>query len=232
MAKTTTTLTHLYQRMARHYGPTHWWPGDSPFEIAIGAILTQNTAWTNVERAIQNLKDQNLLSPQAILDAETPALEIALRASGYFRQKTKRLRIFSKHLMTHYDGKMVTMAKRPLEELREELLTLHGIGSETADDILLYACDHPVFVVDAYTRRILSRHGIVAPDIKYEALRATFEDHLSHDLHTFREFHGLIVFTAKDFCKTKPNCNGCPLVSLLKKGQPKLYPIASRSTSC
>ena len=216
------TLTDLYQHMANHYGPTHWWPGDSPFEIAIGAILTQNTAWTNVERAIQNLKDQDLLAPQALLDVDTPTLETALRPSGYFRQKAKRLRIFSEHLITHYTGDMANLAQRPLGELREELLTLHGIGPETADDILLYACDHPVFVVDVYTRRILSRHGIVPPDIKYEALRATFEDHLPHDLQTFREFHGLIVFTAKDFCKSKASCEGCPLVSLLKKGQPKL----------
>lgn len=217
-------LRDFYARMSAHYGPTRWWPGDSPFEIAIGAILTQNTAWTNVEKAIVNLKREKLLSPTAMLAAELPVLEAALRPSGYFRQKAVRVRLFCQHLVDHYGGSVTRMAKRPLKELRHELLALHGIGPETADDILLYACEHPVFVVDAYTRRIFSRHGIVPHDIGYEHLRAHFEDHLEHDVHTFKEYHGVIVWTAKDFCKTRPNCEGCPLQPTLKRGQPLHVP--------
>ena len=216
------TLEAFYRRMAAHYGPTHWWPGDSAFEIAIGAILTQNTAWTNVEKAIANLKRARLLSPRKMVACPVDELEAALRPSGYFRQKAKRVRLFCQHLIGHYRGSVVRMARRPLPELREELLALNGIGPETADDILLYACEKPVFVVDAYTRRILSRHGLVPPDIGYEPLRALFERHLDEDIHTFKEYHGLIVWTGKDFCRKQPDCGACPLRPLLKKGQPLL----------
>jgi endonuclease-3 related protein len=213
-------LQDFYGRMSAHYGPTHWWPGDTDFEIAIGAILTQNTAWTNVEKAIVNLKAARLLSPKAMLAASDAALETALRPSGYFRQKAKRVRLFCEHLMTHYGGSLRRMAARPLPELRDELLALHGIGPETADDILLYACGKPVFVVDAYTRRILSRHGLVEPNVGYEALRALLETHVPSDLHAYREYHGLIVWTGKDFCRTHPRCAGCPLAPTLRPGQP------------
>jgi len=216
--RTRATLRDYYARMAAHYGPTHWWPGDSAFEIALGAILTQNTAWTNVERAIANLKAARLLAPRAIVAAELPVLEAALRPSGYFRQKARRVQIFSAHLIAHYGGSMARMARRPLAELRPELLALHGIGPETADDILLYACGHAVFVVDAYTRRIFSRHGLVPSTIGYEALRAYFEGHLPHEVPLFKEYHGLIVWTAKDFCRTRPQCAGCPLAGLLPAG--------------
>lgn len=213
-------LRDFYERMAAHFGPTHWWPGDTAFEIALGAILTQNTAWTNVEKAIANLKAAGLLAPHAILDADTETLEAALRPSGYFRQKAVRVRLFCEHLLNHYDGDMARMAQRPLNELRPELLALHGIGPETADDILLYACGKPVFVVDTYTKRILSRHGVVPPNIGYEHLRAHFEGHLAADVLQWQEYHGLIVFTAKDFCRTRPNCEGCPLQPTLRRGQP------------
>ncbi len=214
------TLLSFYERMSKHFGPTHWWPGDTPFEIAIGAILTQNTAWSNVERAIENLKRARLLSPKKMLAASTEQLEAALRPSGYFRQKTKRVRVFSRHLTDHYGGSVKRMARRPLEALRPELLALHGIGPETADDILLYACEKPVFVVDAYTRRIFSRHGLVPPDLPYETLRACFEEGLDRDVALFKEYHGLIVWTGKHFCKTKAQCAGCPLEALLEKGRP------------
>lgn len=216
------TLLEMYRRMAAQYGPTHWWPGDTDFEVAVGAILTQNTAWINVEKAIINLKREKLLSPKAILACADDRLHAALRPSGYFRLKSIRLRSFCAHLVNRYGGKMANLEKQSLAELREELLSIHGIGPETADDILLYACRKPVFVVDAYTRRILSRHGLVPHDIKYEPLRALFEMHLDHDVPMFKEYHGLIVWTAKDFCRTKPNCEGCPLQPLLKRGQPVL----------
>lgn len=220
--KTNITLQSYYDQMARHHGTTHWWPGDTPYEICLGAILTQNTAWTNVGKAIANLKRAKLLSPKRLLAADTETLEAAVRPSGYFRQKAERLRIFSQHLVEHYGGSVARMAKRPLARLRPELLSLKGIGPETADDILLYACEKPVFVVDTYTRRIFSRHGLVPADIKYEALRAFFEENLDADVPYFKEYHGLIVWTGKDFCKTMPNCAGCPLEPLLKRGQPKM----------
>jgi len=201
----------FYTRMAAHYGPTHWWPGDAPFEIAIGAILTQNTAWSNVEKAIANLKMGRLLHPRAMLECPVETLEAALRPSGYYRQKCVRVRLFCQHLVDDYGGRMERLAKRPLPELREELLALNGIGPETADDILLYACGYPVFVVDAYTRRIFSRHGMVPEAIHYEDLRAVFENNLEHDVNLFKEYHGLIVWTGKDFCRKTPNCGDCPL---------------------
>lgn len=217
--KTNTTLRTFFDRMSAHHGKTHWWPGETPFEICIGAILTQNTAWTNVEKAIINLKKEKLLAPRKILAADSDTLEDALRPSGYFRQKAVRVRRFAQHLVDHYGGSVARMAKRPLAELRTELLLLNGIGPETADDILLYACGKPVFVVDAYTRRIFSRHGLVPGDIKYEALRAFFEENLAADVDYFKEYHGLIVWTGKDFCKSHPKCEGCPLEVMLKAGQ-------------
>lgn len=213
-------LETFYRRMSAHYGPTHWWPGETAFEIAIGAILTQNTAWTNVEKAIVNLKQEGLLEPRAMAECSIEQLEMALRPSGYFRQKARRVRLFCEHLNTRYGGSMRRMARRPLDELRPELLSLNGIGPETADDILLYACDKPVFVVDAYTRRIFSRHALVPPEMGYEALRAFFEQHLEDDLHLFKEYHGLIVWTGKDFCRKQPRCAECPLAALLKPGHP------------
>lgn len=212
----TRNLERAYALMAAYYGPTHWWPGDGAFEIAVGAVLTQNTAWSNVERAIANLKREKLMSARAILDCEIGRLERALKPSGYFRVKAKRLRAFCGLLAERYGGSMKRMAGRPLGALREELLEVNGIGPETADDILLYACGKTVFVVDAYTRRILSRHGMAPTDIAYEELRALFERNLEPDLHMFKEFHGLIVWTGKDFCRPKPRCEECPLAPMLK----------------
>ena len=215
--------------MAGHFGPTGWWPGDSAFEVSVGAILTQSTAWVNVEKAIANLKGGRLLSPRAILDSPVEALELALKPSGYFRVKTRRLRSFCEYLVERHEGSLKRMARRPLAELRPELLAVHGIGPETADDILLYACGHPVFVVDTYTRRILSRHGLVPQDIAYEPLRALFETHLERDVEMFKEYHGLIVLTGSRYCKATPNCAECPLRGTLKPSQPILVPGKKRS---
>ena len=218
----TASLIEFYDRMAAHFGPTHWWPGDSPFEIAVGAILTQNTAWANVERAIADLKRERLLAPEAILECDDGRLEESLRPSGYFRVKAKRLRCFCEYLIARYDGSMRRMTRQSLEELRRELIAVNGIGPETADDILLYACGKLVFVIDAYTRRIFSRHGLISNDIGYEALRAFFEKHVAPDLHRYQEYHGLIVWTGKHFCRRTPKCDECPLGPTLKKGQPIL----------
>ncbi len=170
--------------------------------------------------AIENLKRARLLTPAAILKSPPARLHRALRPSGYFRVKAKRLRCFCRHLVENYGGSMARMARRPLAELRKELLGVHGIGPETADDILLYACGHPVFVVDAYTRRILARHGLVRPNIGYEELRAVFETRFPADVPMFKEYHGLIVHTAKEFCRRTPQCAQCPLRARLKRGQP------------
>ncbi len=215
------SLQEIHDRLAAHYGPTGWWPGDTPFEIAVGAILTQNTAWTNVERAIANLKAEQLLSPRALHDAPANILEQALRPSGYFRVKAQRLRNFCAYLLETHGGSMQRMARRPLDALRPELLSVKGVGPETADDILLYACGKLVFVVDAYTRRILYRHGLVEKNIGYEALRKRFETSIPRDLHLYKEYHGLIVWTGKEFCGPKPKCEACPLRPFLQPGQPR-----------
>lgn len=215
------SLHRYYDLMMERFGPTNWWPGETDFEIAAGAILTQNTSWSNVEKAIANLKARGLLSPQAILRCRKPRLERALKPSGYFRVKAKRLRSFCEFLVEHHGGSMERLARQPLDILRESLLAVHGIGPETADDIILYACGKPVFVVDAYTRRILSRHGHVPPDIAYEPLRALFEKHLEADVDLFKEYHGLLVWTGNRYCRTKPNCEECPLAPTLRRGQPK-----------
>ncbi|MFO7775462.1 MAG: endonuclease III domain-containing protein [Candidatus Hydrogenedentota bacterium] len=214
------TLQEIHDRLAAHYGPTGWWPGESPFEIAVGAILTQNTAWANVERAIANLKAGKLLSPGTIHDCPADSLEEAIRPSGYFRVKAQRLRNFCAYLLEKHGGSMERMAREPLEALRPELLAVKGVGPETADDILLYACGKLVFVVDAYTRRILYRHGVTGKDIGYEALRELFETNIPRDHHLYKEYHGLIVWTGKEFCGPKPKCEACPLRPLLLPGQP------------
>lgn len=201
----------MFSCMQNYYGPTHWWPGDTPFEIAIGAILTQNTAWTNVEKAIEKLKKEQLLKPDTMLSIPVAQLEEAIRSSGYYKQKAKRLRTFCAYLMDGYGGSIRRMAKQATARLREELLALNGIGPETADDILLYACDKPVFVVDTYTRRILSRHHIVSETVGYTDLQQLFHDNLSQDVTLFKEFHGLIVYIGKDFCRRTPRCDACPL---------------------
>lgn len=210
-------LQTYYDRMMAHFGATHWWPAETPFEVAVGAILTQNTAWTNVERAIARLKREKLLSPKAILQADTARLEEALRPAGYYRIKAVRVRNFCRYLMDTYGKRdpMARMAERDSAVLRCELLSLNGIGPETADDILLYACDKPVFVVDAYTRRIFSRHGLVPHDIAYEPLKDFFERHIVPELFIYKEYHGLIVWTGKDFCRRTPKCAQCPLAALL-----------------
>ncbi len=207
-------LKRMYSLLERHYGPTHWWPGDTPFEIAIGAILTQNTAWTNVEKAISNLKEEQLLHPVSMLSVSVERLETAIRPSGYYRQKARRLRTFCEYLASNYDNDMQRMAGQPLETLRDELLGLNGIGPETADDILLYACEKPMFVVDTYTRRILSRHAMVSEEIGYNALQTLFHEHLPSDVTLFKEYHGLIVYTGKDYCRRSPRCEECPLRNL------------------
>jgi endonuclease-3 related protein len=164
-----------YYALFNAWGPQHWWPAQSPFEVIVGAYLTQNTSWTNVEKALANLRSAHLLSVSGIRRASLEKLERLIRPAGYFRQKAKRLKVFVAFLDQQYQGSLTKLFARPTQELREELLNLHGVGPETADSILLYAGNHPVFVVDAYTRRILARHEILPEDATYDKSRRLFE---------------------------------------------------------
>lgn len=202
-------LTRTYRTLLRAYGPQQWWPGDTPFEIMVGAVLTQNTAWTNVEKAIANLKAATALSPAAIVAADPLKLAEWLKPSGYFNIKAKRLRAFCVWYLAQ--GGYDVLARRDTETLRADLLAVHGIGPETADDILLYAFARPVFVIDAYTRRIFARLGLIAGDEPYEELRAFCERHIHSDVQTYNEFHALIVVHGKDVCRPKPRCDRCVL---------------------
>lgn len=208
------TLQQLCNRLAAHFGPLHWWPADSPFEVVIGAILTQNTAWRNVEYAIANLKQAQALTPTAIGQLTELELQQLIRPAGFFRQKAERLQLFVAHLFACHDGKLSQLLEGELDSVRQELLSLKGIGPETADSILLYAGGRPSFVVDAYTRRLLTRLGLLQGDESYEQIRSRFMTDLPHDPDRFNEFHALIVETCKQFChKRRPLCLPCPLRS-------------------
>lgn len=201
-----------YDALFRAYGPQHWWPGRTRFEIVVGAILTQNTSWSNVERAIAELRREKLLSVAAFERVPLARLARLIRSSGYFRQKARKLKAFVKFLREEYQGSLDKLFAVPTAELREQLLTVHGIGPETADSILLYAGKHPVFVVDAYTRRILERHQLVHPKAAYEEIRGVFEHSLPPSPPMFNEYHALIVHTGKHFCrKREPSCERCAL---------------------
>ena len=198
--------------MLAAYGPQFWWPGRTRFEIIVGAILTQNTSWTNVERAIANLRLERLLTPTAIERVPLARLATLIRYSGYYRQKARKLKAFVAFLRVHYQGSLHRLFSTPTVELREQLLAVHGIGPETADSILLYAGNHAVFVVDAYTRRILERHRLAHRTESYEHIRQLFESTLPADPQLFNEYHALLVHTGKHFCrKSQPDCSRCPL---------------------
>lgn len=202
-------LREAYRRLLAAHGPQHWWPGDSRFEIMVGAVLTQNTAWVNVERAILNLKRAKALSPEAILLVHPKRLSAWLRPSGYFNVKAKRLKSLCRWLIAQ--GGVRALARMNTQGLRTALIAVHGIGPETADDIVLYAFGRPVFVIDAYTRRIFARLGHIRGDEGYEILRHLFENTLGMSAPLFNEYHALIVAHGKDICKAKPRCSTCCL---------------------
>jgi endonuclease-3 related protein len=216
-------LMRYYSAMSQALGPMRWWPAKTPFEVIVGAILTQSTAWANVELAIANLRAARLLTPSAMLAVRASRLAALVRPSGYFRQKTKKLKAFLQFLQNEYRGSLKRMFQTPTEELRAKLLAVHGIGPETADSILLYAGNHPVFVVDAYTHRIFNRHGITSAKPDYEIVRKLFEGTLPPDPRLFNEFHALIVNIGKNWCrKREPRCGACPLATLLPANSPFL----------
>lgn len=205
-------LRRVFERLLATHGPQHWWPGDTPFEVMVGAILTQNTAWTNVERAIANLKSARMLAPDRLAGARAKQVAELIRPSGYFNVKAARLQAFCRWYVGQ--GEYAKLRRRSTESLRAVLLGVHGIGPETADDILLYAFGRPVFVIDAYTRRLFSRLNLIEGREDYEVLRSGFEQALGPDVGLFNEYHALIVAHAKDICKPKPRCTQCVLAGV------------------
>jgi endonuclease-3 related protein len=207
-------LTQIYQLLFEHFGPQHWWPGDTQFEIITGAILTQNTNWANVEKAIANLKSADLLSPEKLYHIDISQLAELIRPAGYYNIKAKRLKNLINWLFENYDGKLSNLEGLDTEQLRAELLSVKGVGRETADSILLYALDRPIFVVDAYTARVAFRHGLIEPDADYEQLQELFQTNLPQDIKLFNEYHALLVKVGKESCRPKARCHGCPLEKL------------------
>lgn len=208
------TLLAIYSTLFDDHGSCDWWPGRTRIEIIIGAILTQNTAWVNVEKAIGSLKARRWLSVKAIREVPEGRLAESIRASGYFRQKARKLKAFVSWLDGRHGGSLARAARADTEILRAELLAVWGIGNETADSILLYAFGRPVFVVDAYTHRILRRHGL-HPGGGYEDVRETMERLLPRDVGLYNDYHAQLVWTGHHFCRTRPRCESCPLRSYL-----------------
>lgn len=207
-------LVQAYHLLNRALGPQHWWPGETTFEIIVGAILTQSTAWTNVEKAIINLKREGVLSPKRMANLPLQRLARLIRPSGYFNQKARRLKTFLSFLAQF--GTLKKMFCEPTERLRRNLLALNGIGPETADSILLYGGGQPIFVVDAYTRRILKRHGWVHDKASYEEIQNLFHKHVRRNSHLYNQYHALLVNVGKNSCKrSTPLCQECPLKSML-----------------
>ena len=208
----TDILNNIFTILFASYGPQDWWPADSPFEVMFGAILTQNTNWANVEKAMASLRGVCELTPEGILSLNSEQLESVIRPSGYFRQKAARLHGFCRFLIDEYERDLSRLGSVPTARLREMLLALHGIGPETADSILLYALNRPVFVVDAYTIRLLSRLGLCDERGKYHDVQALFMDNLESDTETFNEYHALIVTHCKQrSIKRAPKCGECAL---------------------
>jgi endonuclease-3 related protein len=256
---TRSEIPRYYAALLSRYGPQNWWPARSRFEVIIGAYLTQNTNWSNVEKAMANLRRARLLSLSAMRKAPIARLQALVRPSGYFRQKARNLKTFLAFLDRQYSGSLTRMFAQTTEKLRAELLDLNGVGPETADSILLYAGNHPVFVVDAYTRRVLLRHGIIGQKAPYEEIRRMMEQAIgssaaeslvvknpaSDPRHPvsrmsrsarsalaqhYNELHALIVRVGNHYCRTQPNCEGCPLQPFLKtsagataQGTPESY---------
>lgn len=204
-------LMQIFDTLLSRYGPRHWWPGETPFEVCVGAILTQNTNWGNVEKAINNLKQAGLLSITGIALLADVELAALIRPAGYFNIKAARLKEFVGFLQQEHQGSLDRLFSKPWQQTRQELLAVKGIGPETADAMLLYAGDKPSFVVDTYTRRIFGRLGLVAADIGYDELRNHFMGQLTSDIRLFNEYHALIVELGKSVCRPAPRCNVCCL---------------------
>ena len=210
-------LLKTYKKLYKAYGPRHWWPAETSFEVMVGAILTQNTSWKNVERAIQCLKGKGVLNIDGIHQLKRSELASLIKSSGYYRIKADRLKTFVVFLFKDYDGDIEKIGEESLPVLRQKLLAVKGIGPETADSILLYGLGKPIFVVDAYTKRVLSRHRMLSEKASYEEIQRLFMNHLPHDKRLFNEYHALIVHLGKRVCKKMPRCDICPLKSIEHK---------------
>lgn len=215
MASTANRLEEIYSLLDDHFGPLHWWPAQTPFEVMVGAVLTQNTNWKNVEKSIDTLKQADLLSFDAMLQTAEPELADYIRSSGYYNLKAKRLKNLLNMIESDYGGDLDGLFNDDTWSARQALLSVKGIGPETADSILLYGGAHPLFVVDAYTHRILSRHSLIPETCDYQTVQDLFMDNLEHDVPMFNQYHALLVRTAKEYCKkTNPLCDVCPLNGL------------------
>ncbi|MDP8227923.1 MAG: endonuclease III domain-containing protein [Candidatus Electryoneaceae bacterium] len=213
-ANPTELLLDIYHRLRNRFGHQNWWPGDSPFEVIVGAILTQNTAWRNVEKAIHNLKQENLLTVEGILDIPQDQLAPLIRPSGYYNQKAERVKTIAEWWWKRCRGDVVRLESVTTKLLRDELLAIKGVGPETADSILLYALGRPIFVVDAYTRRMVSRIGLMDGSINYDRTQSFFTDHLPPDISLYNDYHAQIVALCVHYCRARPLCAGCPLADL------------------
>ena len=214
-----TILLDIYRRLHARYGPQHWWPGESQLEIILGAILTQAAAWTNVEKALANLKAAGLLSTQALRDIPEDELATMLRPSGYFNAKARKVQAFIDHLWDNHGGDLDSLLSGEALDLRLELLSIHGIGEETADDVILYAAGKTSFVVDTYTRRIFKRLGLAPGSDSYRAYQGLFHQGLPQDAPLYNEYHALLDRHAKETCKVEPRCGGCCLLDLCPTGK-------------
>ncbi|MFH0887745.1 MAG: endonuclease III domain-containing protein [Planctomycetota bacterium] len=208
-------LKVIYNKLLSHFGEQHWWPARTSFEVIVGAILTQNTNWSNVEKAISNLKSAGLLIPEKLHRCNLSDLAVLIKPAGYFNLKAGRLKNFMDWLFENYDGDLDRLFNKNVSSLREELLSVCGIGPETADSIVLYAAEKPNFVVDTYTYRIMFRHRLIPEETTYDELKSFFEESFQPDVKLFNEYHALLVRLGKTYCKkTKPQCNICPLNDL------------------
>ena len=216
---TPSVLPEVFDRLYRQYGPQHWWPGDSPLEVILGAILTQFTAWTNVEKALTNLKNAGVMSIEALRDIPGECLAVLLRPSGTFNTKARKVKALINYLSENHGGDLGSLLSREPAVLRRELLSIYGIGEETADDILIYAAGAPFFVIDAYTRRIVQRLGLAPEQQSYHAYQNLFHRHLPRDATLYNEYHALLDRHAKETCRVRPLCAGCCLVELCPTGQ-------------
>ncbi|MFO7766695.1 MAG: endonuclease III domain-containing protein [Pelovirga sp.] len=202
-------IMQVYQRLCQGYCVDNWWPAQSPFEVAVGAFLTQNTNWNNVEKALANLQKAEALDLRLVAEMPLSDLEQLIRPSGFFRQKAQRLQCFCRHLLQQHDGSLDRLLQQDLAVARRELLSLAGIGSETADSILLYAGHHPSFVVDSYTRRFFGRLGLLHGSESYDNIRALFMTQVQQDVPLYQHYHALIVTHCKEYCRKSPLCSDC-----------------------
>jgi endonuclease-3 related protein len=210
-------LRRLYRRLLRRFGHAGWWPSGTPFEVCVGAVLVQNTSWTNVERALNELRRRDLLRFERLQAVPLSRLARLIRSSGYYNVKARRVRALLDFLAVEYAGRVEAMSAEPLQALRAKLLAVTGIGRETADSIVLYAAGLPLFVVDAYTRRVFSRLGLLRGDETYDEVQRFFMERLPSDVPLYNDYHAQVVLLGKDICRPRPLCALCPLEDLCPK---------------